>query len=94
MDVIIVLTRLTKVNAGGCYKMAKNQHVLPHPEGGWQVKGEKNEKATVRTETQAEAIVIAREIAQNQKSELIIHRRNGQIRKKDSYGNDDFPPEG
>ena len=94
MDVIIVLTRLTKVNAGGCYKMDKNQHVLPHPEGGWQVKGEKNEKATARTETQAEAIVIAREIAQNQKSELIIHRRNGQIRKKDSYGNDDFPPEG
>ena len=59
-----------------------------------RLRARKMKKATVRTETQAEAIVIAREIAQNQKSELIIHRRNGQIRKKDSYGNDDFPPEG
>ena len=29
--------------------MGKNQHVTPHPAGGWQVKGEGNSKATVRT---------------------------------------------
>lgn len=74
--------------------MKKNQHVTPHPDGGWQVKGAGNKKATVRTETQSEAINIAREIAKNQESELVIHRSNGQIRDKDSYGNDPCPPRG
>lgn len=74
--------------------MGKNQHVTPHPNGGWQVKGAGNSRATVRTETQADAINIGREIARNQESELIIHRPNGQIRDKDSYGNDPFPPRG
>ena len=72
--------------------MGKNQHVTPHPNGGWQVKGAGNEKATVRTSTQREAMNIARDIAINQKSEVVIHRPNGQIRDKDSYGNDPFPP--
>ncbi|NCB26700.1 MAG: DUF2188 domain-containing protein [Bacteroidia bacterium] len=74
--------------------MGKNQHVVPHQNGGWQVKGAGNSKATARTLTQAEAINIARDIARNQQSELVIHRPNGQIRDKDSYGNDPYPPEG
>lgn len=45
--------------------MGKNQHVTPHPDGGWQVKGAGNSRATVRTETQKEAIDIARDIARN-----------------------------
>lgn len=65
----------------------KNQHVVPHPDG-WAVKGEKNQKATKITGTQKEAIEIARAIAKNQQSELVIHRPNGQIRAKDSQGND------
>lgn len=74
--------------------MGKNQHVVPHPHGGWQVKGEGNIRATVRTTTQRDAINIARNIAQNQGSELVIHRSNGQIRDKDSHGRDPFPPRG
>jgi hypothetical protein len=74
--------------------MGKDQHVTPHPNGGWQVKGAGNSKATVRTSTQNEAIQIAREIARNQESELVIHRPNGQIRDKDSYGHDPYPPKG
>ena len=74
--------------------MGKNQHVTPHPDGVWQVKGEGNTRATVRTTTQKEAIGIAREISRNQGSELVIHRPNGQIRDKDSHGRDPFPPEG
>lgn len=74
--------------------MGKNQHVTPHRKGGWQVKGEGNSRATIRTDTQAEAIVAAREIARHQESELFIHGTNGQIRERDSYGNDPYPPEG
>ena len=73
--------------------MEKNQHVLPHPDG-WQVKGEGNERATIVVPTQAEAIEIAREIAINNKSELLIHDQNGQVRQKNSYGNDPYPPKG
>lgn len=53
--------------------MGKNQHVTPHPQGGWQVKGAGNQRATVRTSTQAEARAIARNIAINNRSELIVH---------------------
>ena len=74
--------------------MGKNQHVTPHPAGGWQVKGAGNSKATIRTSTQAIAIDIARGIAKNQHAEVLIHGRNGQILAKDSYGNDPFPPRG
>lgn len=74
--------------------MGKNQHVTKHPAGGWQVKGAGNSRATKRTATQAEAIAVARSIAINQKSEILIHGQNGRIRAKDSYGIDSFPPRG
>ena len=74
--------------------MGKNQHVTKHPQGGWQVKGEGNSRATVRTKTQKEAAEKAREIAINQHSERIIHGEDGRIRAKDSYGNDPYPPKG
>ena len=73
--------------------MGKNQHVMPHP-NGWQVKGAGNQRATAVKSTQREAIDAARKIAQHQKSELIVHGRDGQIRQKDSFGNDPFPPKG
>lgn len=74
--------------------MSKDQHVTPHPDGGWQVKGAGNTKATKRTDTQKKAIDIARNIAKNQQSEIVVHRPDGRIRDKDSYGNDPFPPKG
>ena len=45
------------------------------------------------SDTQA-AIDRGREIARNQKSELLIHGRDGQIRKRDSHGHDPYPPKG
>jgi uncharacterized protein YdaT len=72
--------------------MGKNQHVTRHPEGGWQVKGAGNQKATKVANTQSDAINIAREIAMHQKSEVVIHGTDGRIRDKDSYGNDPNPP--
>ena len=71
----------------------KNQHVVPHGDD-WAVKGAGNSKATSVHSTQKEAINQGRTSAQNQESELLIHRKNGRIREKNSYGNDPFPPEG
>ncbi len=73
--------------------MGRNQHVVPHPDG-WAVKPAGGQRASAVFSTQAEAIERAREIAINQESELFIHRPNGQIRDRNSYGNDPFPPEG
>lgn len=70
---------------------SKNQHVVPY-DSLWAVRGEGNSRVTSVHQTQGEAIVAAREIAQNQHSELVIHGRDGRIRDKDSFGNDPFPP--
>lgn len=74
--------------------MGKNQHVTHRSDGNWQVKGAGNSRATVITATQREAIEIATAIARNQQSEMVVHGRNGQIREKNSYGNDSCPPKG
>lgn len=74
--------------------MGKNQHVTPRPDGNWQVIGAGNEKATAVTETQREAIEIAKGLAQKNESEMLIHGKNGRIREKNSYGNDPYPPRG
>ena len=70
-----------------------NQHVVPH-NGKWAVKREGSSRATIVTNTQAEAIQRAREISQNQHTELFIHGKNGAIRARDSHGHDPFPPKG
>lgn len=74
--------------------MGKNQHVTQRPTGDWQVKGSGNSRATKVTSTQKEAIAVARTIAINQRSEVVIHGTDGRIRAKDSYGNDPHPPKG
>lgn len=71
----------------------KNQHVVPH-QRGWAVKGAGNERATSVHQTQQEAIAAAKEIAQNQRSEMLVHGENGRIRERNSYGNDPYPPKG
>ena len=71
--------------------MGKNQHVVPHDDK-WAVRAEGSERATSIHGTQAEAIEAGREIARNQQKELVIHRPDGTIRDKDSYGNDPCPP--
>lgn len=72
---------------------SKNQHVVPHQDG-WAVKGAGNQRATSVHDTQQQGIDAAREIVRNQQSELVIHRRDGRIRDRDSHGNDPFPPRG
>lgn len=71
----------------------RNQHVVPHADG-WAVKGAGSERATKVVETQREAIGIARGIAQNQQTEMLIHGENGRIRERNSYGSDPHPPKG
>lgn len=71
----------------------RNQHVVPH-QNGWAVKSAGTSKATAVYETKQPAVDKARAIAQNQKTELLVHGKNGQIQSKNSYGRDPFPPKG
>lgn len=71
--------------------MGRNQHVVPSDEG-WGVRGEGNDRLTSKHPTQSDAIDAARDIARNERSEVVIHDRHGRIRDKDSYGNDPYPP--
>ena len=74
--------------------MGKNQHVIRRDDHQWAVHGAGNQRDTSHHSTQEEARLAAREIAMNQKSEVLVHGVNGQIRQKNSYGNDPFPPRG
>ena len=71
--------------------MAKSQHVVPY-NGDWAVRGAGNSRVTSIHETQSAAYDAARHIAINNRSEVVIHRPDGRIRDKDSFGNDPFPP--
>lgn len=69
-----------------------NQHVVTHSKSGWAVRRAGSDKVTSTHTTQANAITAARRTAINQKSEVVIHRPDGRIRDKDSYGADSCPP--
>lgn len=71
----------------------KNQHVVPHGEG-WAVRGAGNSRVTSTHDSQMEATRAGRQIASKQRSELVIHGRDGRIREKDSHGRDPYPPKG
>lgn len=73
--------------------MQRRLHVVPN-EGKWAAKRENAERATRITESQREAIRIARDLAMKTKSEVFIHGKDGKIRERNSYGNDPYPPKG
>ena len=73
--------------------MRRNVHVVKHPDG-WAAKKEGGDRASVVADTQKEAIDAGRRLAQNERSELVVHGRDGKIREKDSFGHDPSPPKG
>lgn len=72
--------------------MNKNIHVTHRAGGLWAVIGEGDDRASSLHKKQGNAIEVAREIAKNNRSELVIHDRENRIRDKDSFGNDPNPP--
>jgi hypothetical protein len=69
----------------------KNVHVVPSG-NGWAVKREGSSSTVSNHRTQTAATNAGRTIAKRSSGELVIHRANGQIRDKDSFGNDPHPP--
>ena len=74
--------------------MAAGKHVVPRPKGEWAVRTSGASKASRVFSTQAEAIQFGRSAAQKERTELYVHRKDGTIRERNSYGKDPFPPKG
>jgi len=56
--------------------------VSPHPDGGWQVKKANAQKALKRFDTKAEAEKYAKQVAQNQGTNVVRQKKDGKIQKK------------
>ena len=69
-------------------------HVVPNPNGGWDVKRGGTGRASGHYDTKKEAVDAGRKISQNQKTEFVIHGLDGKIQSADSQGNDHHPPKG
>lgn len=70
----------------------EEHHVVPNPNGGWDVKRDNSKRASIHTDTKQEAIDRGREISRNQGTEFVIHNKDMKISNSDSHGNDPCPP--
>jgi hypothetical protein len=70
----------------------KPTHVVSDPNGGWSVKKGGAIRASKRFDTQKDAITYARNLGKNDGVDVVIHKRDGTIRNKETYGNDPSPP--
>jgi uncharacterized protein YdaT len=71
--------------------MKRPLHVVPHDDG-WAVRREHSERVSSKHDTQSDALEQAQRWAREEKVEVVIHRPDGTIRDKDSYGPDPNPP--
>jgi Uncharacterized protein conserved in bacteria (DUF2188) len=70
----------------------ETHHVVPNPNGGWDVKRGGSQRASGHFDTKREAETVGREISRNQGTEFVIHGTDGVIQRSDSHGNDPNPP--
>ena len=76
------------------YKGPETHHVVPDPDGGWNVRRGGSNRASSHHDTKRQAIDAGREVSRNQGTEFRIHNRNGRIASSDSHGGDPNPPKG
>ena len=67
--------------------MGKNQHVVSEGER-WAVKAEGASEPFAVFKTQSEAWEKAKSIARKERSEALLHGKDGQIRARNTYGSD------
>ncbi len=70
----------------------KTHHVVPDSQHGWNVKRGGSRRSSGHFGRKDEAEDFARQVSQNQGTELVIHGKDGKIQRTDSHGNDPNPP--
>lgn len=68
-------------------------HTVPHGDG-WANRREGAGRVSKTFPTKVEAQRAGREAARNEHTEHVIHKQDGTIGEKNSYGGDTFPPRG
>jgi Uncharacterized protein conserved in bacteria (DUF2188) len=68
-------------------------HTVPH-DGGWANRREGAARVSKVFPTKAAAQAAGRETARRERTEHIIHKKDGEIGGRNSYGNDPPPPMG
>ena len=69
--------------------------IILNPDGTWKGKARGAERASIVGDTKAEVMSRTIEIAKNQQdSQVIIHKKDGEIQEERTYGNDPHPPKG
>jgi hypothetical protein len=58
----------------------KERHVVPNPQGGWDVKKPHAERVSMQ------------DICRNHGAECVVHGSDGKIQNSNSYGKDPCPP--
>ena len=69
-----------------------SHHVVPNPDGGWDIKKGGSERVSGHFELKPDAVDAGRQLSRNQKTGFYIHGKDGRIQQKDSHGNDPIPP--
>jgi hypothetical protein len=67
--------------------MGKNQHVVVH-DNGWAVTAEGANAPSLIFKTQGEAWEKAKSIARRERSEALLHGKDGHLRERNFYGHD------
>jgi hypothetical protein len=70
--------------------MSARPHIVvePRPDGRWARQKNGTQRAASLHDTQRDAEAAARAQARREKVELVVKGRDGQIQRRDSYGND------
>jgi hypothetical protein len=64
----------------------KYRHVIAHSSGGWSVHRAGASRASRIFSAQADAVRYGKEIARKERTDLYVHRRDGTVKEKNSYG--------
>ena len=70
----------------------KTHHVVPNSGGGCDVKKGGGTRSIKHFDRKTDAVDFGRSVSKNQRSEFVIHKKDGRIQNADSHGNDPMPP--
>jgi len=72
----------------------RSNHIVASKSGGWAVKKSGSARASRVFTTKEQAKKYGIVVSRKEKTELYIHKKDGSIQNRNSYGNDPFPPRG
>ena len=71
-----------------CKVEKKDRHVILNPRGGWSVRQTGASKASRTFANERDAVKYGRDLARKEQGGLYIHRKDGTIKDRNSYGSD------